>query len=288
MKRLASSAAAIGVALAAVVAAAPPAASAADPGTVTNVQIDRRVVVVYRNERVQDVVPTMRFTINLPSPTATISNIDVNGFAPVGPGSRSIMSFNPVCGETATCTRVGSAETVVMKLKLVGYPGTNFSDNSWVPFEFPGTYTWQFSVSGDFGDFFYPALSAPTQTVGPGVTFKRATKVALNAGPEPLARGSKARITGQAKIVRTCTSYNSSVCSYGDIRWFALPRRAVTLYFDPVGSAPARARKTVTTDAKGRFSVRLKQASSGAWYAVLPATAKAAGSRSAADLVRRR
>jgi hypothetical protein len=285
MKRLVSAAAAVGLGLAALVVPGTGPASAADPSTVTDIQIDRRVVVVYPDKRVQDTIPTMRFTINLPSPTARIDNIDVLGFSKLGPGSSSIMTFNPVCGVTATCTRVGSAETVVMKLKLVGYPGTNFSSDSWVPFEFPGTYTWQFNVYGDFGDFFYPTLAAAAKTVGPGVTFKRATKVSLTA-PSSVPKGSKVRLAGVAKVVRTCTTYNRSVCDYGDIKWFVLPRRSLALVFDPAGTALPRTRKTVVTDAKGRFAARLTQRVPGTWYAVLPATAKAAGDASPRRLVR--
>ncbi|MCB4208514.1 hypothetical protein [Arthrobacter sp. UM1] len=68
--------------------------------------------------------------------------------------------------------------------------------------------------------------------------------------------------------------------------WRARGGTRAVVFFDPDGSAPARAVRTVTTDARGNVATGFTATASGLWYVAIPSTTALKSSVSAKAYVR--
>jgi len=102
---------------------------------------------------------------------------------------------------------------------------------------------------------------------------KRATRFDGFNASEPVRAGTRVTVTG--RLLR--------VDAAADLVGF--PRAPVQVQFLPSGARTWRTRATVSTDARGRFSVRLPMGGPGAWRAGFATTDAYAGSKTRTDAV---
>lgn len=260
-------------------------AQAASTG-VHDVMVSTSTVTVFPDKPWQSVAPTMRFVLDLPSPTARISSVLVSGWNHLGGKAWALTEFRPDCSlvtgkgdVAATCTKVGAQVTIAFKIKA-NPSNTTFLSS-------PGQYNWSVEAAGNWAGGPLTYGGRYEAAAGPTVTFKRATKIVrFDASPEPVARGAKVRVTGTVKVARVCTDiYPPFSCGRGAPIWGKAIARAVNVYFDATGPAAPRLVATTTTNKSGVFTVRRTQTVTGRWYAVVASTDVVAGSTSVRDRV---
>ncbi|MGC5167829.1 hypothetical protein [Luteimicrobium sp. DT211] len=96
-----------------------------------------------------------------------------------------------------------------------------------------------------------------------GFVVRRATRLRLDAGPEPARPGGRVTVRVRAAAATATGS-----------AWAPFAERHVKLYFDPEGSAPSRLVRTVATGAKGLASTSFPARRGGTWVAKFGGTSE--------------
>ncbi len=110
-----------------------------------------------------------------------------------------------------------------------------------------------------------------------GAFIKRNTKLAINAGPEPVRKGATLKVAGILTRLKPAATTATYVPMAG---------RTVKLYFKPKGTTTTYTyMATVTTNTYGKYSRSFAAASDGTWQARYAGTANYLAERSAGDYV---
>lgn len=111
-------------------------------------------------------------------------------------------------------------------------------------------YAWADWANGDY-DYVDAAYAK-------AFAIKRATDLTADAGPEPVSRGDRIRVTGVLERV--------TLDSWGRPVWRPFAGQTVLFYFDPAGSATRRYMGTATTNSAGAYSRSFTATGTGRWY----------------------
>jgi hypothetical protein len=111
------------------------------------------------------------------------------------------------------------------------------------------------------------------------LTVKRASATTISASSKSLTRPQWVTLKGSVRKLQ--------LVSKREAAYRLAPKASVKLYWDPAGSAPARYKKTVSTNAKGAWTAKFPMSASGKWIAEFPGTSlNAPSSRTVSITVR--
>lgn len=111
------------------------------------------------------------------------------------------------------------------------------------------------------------------------LTVKRASTTTISASSKVLAKPGWVTLKGSVRKLQ--------LVSKREAAYRLAPKTSVKLYWDPAGSAPARYKKTVSTNAKGAWTAKFPMSASGRWIAEFPGTSlNAPSSRTVSVTVR--
>jgi hypothetical protein len=143
---------------------------------------------------------------------------------------------------------------------------------------FAGDAYWRFLLPGDATSlrgekvFFVNTTTTPIPDPTPAPVQKVHTKVALNAGPEPVKKGR--RITVAGKVTQQVGK-----------SWAKVTGRSVAVYFRAKGSSTWTLAGWAKLDKNGHYVITVKAKKDGFWRGVLKGDAKRYGATSPSDYV---
>lgn len=111
------------------------------------------------------------------------------------------------------------------------------------------------------------------------LTVKRASTTTISASSKTLSKPGWVTLKGSVRKLQ--------LVSKREAAYRPAPKASVKLYWDPAGSAPARYKKTVSTNVKGAWTAKFPMSASGKWIAEFPGTSlNAPSSRTVSITVR--
>jgi hypothetical protein len=224
--------------------------------------------------------PVVRVTTRWPATHGSVSSVTVSGDRVGAPAAAPRLAFARRCGSTASCVGAGATVTAAVPLSFDGRGGRR-DRNRITALAHPGVYLLRPSVVTGTGPASYSG--APLS-----VHYVRATRISsFGATPEPVRAGSTVVVSGRVMKATACADGSRAKgCRQGQLgRWLPVRQRAVSIFFDPAGSAPARLVASAVPGSSGRFAISAVQTATGRWYAELRATSTFGGSRSRYDRV---